>query len=141
MITKFFSHWMVMVKTSDGSFYLISTSPKHFVEIINPNYDGYTKDNLYVYQSKEYFYSIVKKYKKINNPVNVLEYAHAIVDEYIKRGDYGLFSTNCQYLTSYGLKNVLKVNCKNELNIYYDKLRILNELWRKRHDFINVDEC
>ena len=137
-ITKYFSHWMIMVKTSDDNYYMLSTSPKHYIEILNPNYDGYTKHNLYIYQNKEYYFSVAKVYNDIPVKINVLDYANKIIKEYIKRGKYTLFSTNCQYLTSYGLKNVLHVKHKGELDITYNKFDILSELWEKRHDFINL---
>ncbi len=74
-ITKYFSHWMTMVQTDDNKYFMISASPKHFIEIINPNFDGFKKHNIYYYHDRQYYYTIIKEYDNIEPKISVINYA------------------------------------------------------------------
>ena len=49
-ITKYFSHWMVMLETITGEYYIVSTTSNHYVEIFEPQYNGKSKHCKYLYQ-------------------------------------------------------------------------------------------
>lgn len=136
-ITRELSHWMVMLQVEDGEYYLISSSPQHYIEIINPDFDGYTRHNIYKYQHKEYHYSVIKLYNVLDVNINVLEYCQELMRIYIKRGEYKLFKNNCHKITIAGLCDILHVKHGEELTVDYSMRDILKNVWKNRNKFID----
>ena len=136
-ITKYFSHWMIMLQTDDNEYFMISASPKHFIEIINPNFDGFKKHNIYYYHDRQYYYTIIKEYDDIKPKISVMEYAKKLIKEYDRCGKYNLLSINCQYLTVYGLTNILHIKCGNEITLNYNISDILINIIKNVNNIID----
>ena len=109
-ITDDFSHWMLMVKTN-GKYYLISTSSKHYVEIIYVDYRGGDYFS-YDYQNKKYYCFITSKHNVTNN-INIMEASNKLIEYYHKYGTYSLLHNNCQTLTTILLTEILNTDYKN----------------------------
>ena len=138
-MTRYFSHWMIMLKTDDEKYFLISADKRHYIEIINPNFDGYKKHNIYYYHNRQYYYTIIKEYDIENIKINVMEYANNILKEYKRCGNYNLLSVNCQYLAVYGLVNILHIKCGDEITLNYNIPDIFANIVKNINNFIDLD--
>lgn len=138
-VTHNFSHWMVLLTTYDSNNYLISSSPRHYVEIIKvDNFNEYNKVIPYKYNNSTLYCYKVKKYN-VKTKMNILEYCEKIIDYYNSTGVYNLLRNNCQIMTSYGLRYVLQVDCDKEIQRDYSVSNIIKELWINRHKLYSTD--
>ena len=132
-LTHEFSHWMVLLKTNTNKFYLISTSPKQCVEVINTNYNEYVKRVMYQYQDYRDFYVKIKGYDVKNVNMSVFDYCNQLLKHYICEGTYRFFSNNCHAMTEYGLMKILKITeAENELKRSYDVLHVAKDIWNSK---------
>ena len=135
-ITHEFSHWMVILETEKHKHYLISTSPKRYIEIINTECNKYSRCIAYNYQGRKEVFIKTRSFDVKNVNMNVIDYCNAILQYYITRGEYNLFSNNCQDMVEYGLVNVLKITeAKDELKHSYNFAHIAADILRNKTMF------
>lgn len=127
-LTHEFSHWMVLLKTVTNKYYLISTSPKQCVEVIDTSYDDYAKCIMYKYQDYRDCYVKVKGFD-VNTNITVMDYCDKLLKHYICEGRYRFFSNNCHAMTEYGLLKILEIqDAEEDLKRSYSVPHVVKEI-------------
>ena len=135
-ITHEFSHWMVLLETEKDKHYLVSTSSKQCVEIINTNFDKYIKCCMYRYQEERYCYVKKQGFEVKNININVIDYCKKLLKHYILVGDYTFFVNNCHHMTEYGLTKILRIDeAKDYLKRSYSFRHIIADICNNNTEF------